>query len=384
MNPTSPTTLVLPNSSASIPHILSLLETGKLVILPTETIYGIAVNLRLPEARARVKQLKNMTGHPGWVLHVGSADETLSRYLTSATPLASRLLRRSWPGPIAYQFPLSPPDLHTLTVDLADAAPELLAFDPDAPSPNLATFRCPDVSITRDILSACFARNIPIAMIGATLPGGPPATDPSSIPPAIADHVEAIIDAGPTRYSKPSTLVRIDQERLRVLRPGVIDERIIQRLADYVILFVCSGNTCRSPMAAALAKKILAERLAVKPEHLSDKHVVVQSAGLHATRGMRATREGIEAVRELGADLSSHLSQPATIDVLRRADAIYTMTQDHRSQILDVLPGSEKKTFLLDPDGDVEDPIGGDESVYRQVAQRFQELLSRHLSEIAL
>ena len=145
---------------------------------------------------------------------------------------------------------------------------------------------------------------------------------------------------------------------LEVLRPGIIDERIIQRLADMLIVFVCSGNTCRSPMAAALAMRVLAERLKTTPVGLAAKHVVVQSAGVHATRGMRATREAMDVMQGMGADLGGHWSQPATGDLLRRADVIYTMTDAHREEALAILPGAEKKIVRLDPDGDIEDPIG--------------------------
>ena len=92
-----------------------------------------------------------------------------------------------------------------------------------------------------------------------------------------------------------------------MLRPGVIDERIILRLADLLILFICSGNTCRSPMAAGLAAKLLAERLHTVPDELPGHHVLIQSAGLQAARGLRATPEAIDAAGELGRAHCFHI-----------------------------------------------------------------------------
>ena len=108
-------------------------------------------------------------------------------------------------------------------------------------------------------------------------------------------------------------------------------------MADIQILFLCSGNTCRSPMASALAAKLLAERLGISASELPLRHIVVQSAGLHANRGNRAAKEAVEVLTPLKADLSNHFSQPVTNDLLRRADLIYTMTEAHREEVLELL-----------------------------------------------
>ena len=63
------------------------------------------------------------------------------------------------------------------------------------------------------------------------------------------DKVDLILDAGPTRYARPSTLIKVEQGGFRIVRAGVYDERIVEKMLKTTILFVCSGNTCRSPMA---------------------------------------------------------------------------------------------------------------------------------------
>ena len=77
--------------------------------------------------------------------------------------------------------------------------------------------------------------------------------DATHIARDLEDKVDLILDAGPSRYSKPSTIVRVRDGKYEIVREGIYDERIIERLLRTTILFICSGNTCRSPMAEAIA-----------------------------------------------------------------------------------------------------------------------------------
>ena len=131
------------------------------------------------------------------------------------------------------------------------------------------------------------------------------------LPEEILSQVEMVFDAGPTRFSKPSTLVRIKENSYEIVRGGVYDERIIDRLLRTTILFVCSGNTCRSPMAEMIARRYLSDRLSVSPEELETKGINVISAGSYAMPGTRATAQAVEALGAMGLDLSRHRSQAA-------------------------------------------------------------------------
>lgn len=358
----------------SLAQAAAMLAEGKLVVLPTETVYGIGLSLAAPGARDRVKQLKAITGPPHWVIHLGTPD-AVQRYLPHLSNRARRLLARAWPGPVAFEFALDRAQQDAAREILGAAAAECLVDG------NL-TLRCPDHAATREILAAA---GVPITILAAgSRYHTPPPYEASDVPAEILAGVDAIVDGGPTRYRKPSTLVHVAGESLRVVRAGVIDERIVQRMADMLILFVCSGNTCRSPMAAAIAQQLLAQRLGVHIRELPARNVIVQSAGLHAARGMRATAEAVEALEVQGIDLRHHASQPATSDLLRRADVIYTMTAAHRAEILDLLPGAAGKTHCLDPDGDIEDPIGSSAEVYGQVAARLEQVLRFRVSELPL
>ena len=133
------------------------------------------------------------------------------------------------------------------------------------------------------------------------------------------------------------------------------------------ILFVCSGNTCRSPMAAAIMDKIARE---------NDLNVFVESAGLFAADDQPASAEAIAAVAQYGIDLSYHRSQPVTEDLLAQCDLVLTMTAAHKMILENYAPG---KVYTLaeycGADGDIPDPYGGDLEEYKETAQAIYDML---------
>ena len=200
----------------------------------------------------------------------------------------------------------------------------------------------------------------------------------------VGNAVSLIFDAGPTIFSKPSTILRIDGERYDVVREGVYDRRIIERLLRTTILFVCSGNTCRSPMAEVLARRALSQKFHVEPNELEDKGVTVMSAGSFAMPGSRATPQAVEALRELGADLSHHRSRPLSVELIHQADHIFTMGRSHQAAVAALVPAARAKTSTLNPDGDIEDPIGGNTELYLSLARQLTELIDQEvLSKVA-
>jgi glycine hydroxymethyltransferase len=134
------------------------------------------------------------------------------------------------------------------------------------------------------------------------------------------------------------------------------------------VLFICSGNVCRSPMAEALFRQAVAGRGEFR----------ALSAGLGAINGQPPTAHSVTAMQKLGVDISGQRSRMLTTELVRQADYIFGMTHSHVDAIALLYPPAAEKTFLLREfddaldafEKDISDPIGGSYVVYENCRDR--------------
>jgi protein-tyrosine phosphatase len=357
---------------AHVARGVELLKGGGLVVLPTETVYGAAGLLSQPQGNARLRGLRaEASEKKPFTVHLPKRDDA-TRYLGDVSELGQRMMKKLWPGPVALVFQV--PEQRRREV----AAKENIA-ERDIYDGSTITLRLPDHIVATDVLSKVEG---PVAL---TLVDAPVSMSTHAVSfDALDGKVDLVFDAGPARYSKPSTIVSVGQDKWQIVRAGIYDQRIIERLLRTTVLFVCSGNTCRSPMAEALARQVLAAKLNVPEEKLESKGITVLSAGSFAMPGARATPAAVEALRPMGADLSKHRSRPLSVELVHQADFIFTMSRAHAQAVAALVPSAAEKTATLDPEADIEDPIGGELSLYQTLATKLRDLIDKRLEEKVL
>jgi protein-tyrosine-phosphatase len=145
------------------------------------------------------------------------------------------------------------------------------------------------------------------------------------------------------------------------------------------ILFVCSANQCRSPMAEVLFRQLVGE-------HGEQDDWRIESAGVWAYGSAPATENAQRVMKERRLDLSHHRSQPATNELLSQFDLVVVMTREHRDALLAQMPALGGRVYLLreigGETGDFADPVGGDLETYQRAANEIWDMLSRGFQTI--
>jgi L-threonylcarbamoyladenylate synthase len=199
--------------SGSVRAAVEVLRRNSLVSIPTETVYGLAANALEPEAVAKIFEAKERPYFDPLIIHVAQY-EWLSRLVQSGSaemPLIRKLIERFWPGPLTILFPKTP-----LVPDIVTAGSQQVAV------------RMPNHTVFLDVLRML---GKPLAAPSANRFGKVSPTRPEHVFEELKGKIPLILDAGPTTVGVESTIVRVVENRIEILRPGPITEELLNEFA---------------------------------------------------------------------------------------------------------------------------------------------------------
>lgn len=353
---------------AIIGEAVDRLNAGQIVAFPTETVYGIAANSSDTDAVAKLFDVKSRSTGKPMSLAIGY-DYSLDNYAQNPTAIMHRLARRCWPGPLTMVIQAT-----EQVAGLSNESRQLLAPN------NWLGLRVPSNEV---LLSVLDQLDEPLVLTSANKSDQADATTAIEVAEQLDDNVQLILDGGPTKIGTPSTVIKVHNDYIEILRSGALSRDQIQTALQLEIVIVCTGNTCRSPMAEMLLKNKMATANDIPIDQLVKHGIHICSAGIAANNGSPAADQAINVLGKQDLDLTCHSSQPLSYVSANSADLILTLSHSHQQAIVNEWPEFADKTSLLAHDGSsVSDPIGGSYEIYQQCAAQIDTHLDKQQSRI--
>jgi protein-tyrosine phosphatase len=356
-----------------ISQAAQIIEEGGLVAFPTETVYGIACRVQ-QDSLNRLDSLKGRDSDKYYSLHISHKEET-NRYVPSFGLRAKKLIEKAWPGPLTIVFELDEEGLKIKREEFDKGLFNNLYKD------GSIGIRCPDNKIATTLLS--FVKQ-PVVVPSANRANQSPDIDAFQVEGEFCGEIEMILNGGTCKYKQSSTVARVKRGILEILRKGMYSEEQINEFSRIQILFVCTGNTCRSPMAEGIFKKYMAEKIDCDVDELEKMGYKVISAGIMNLEGAPASFESVSVCAAKGIDLSKHKSRLLTPEIIETSDLIYGLSREHCRRIENIDHSAVEKCNLLAVGRNIPDPIGQSQQVYQKCADLIEEAIKHRISEIQI
>jgi len=338
----------------AVARAAEVLRAGGIVAFPTETVYGICADALNADAVRRLYKAKGRDSKKACAYLLADL-KAAERVAPPLPPLARRLAARFWPGPV------------TLVV-------------PGVMDGETVGLRLPALELPRALADIA---GHPLLQTSANRTGEPAALNAAAVQKALGGAVDLLLDGGRAPGSRSSTVVRCDGRSLTVVRAGAIPEEEILDAASELTLIACTGNLCRSPLAEALFKKLVAERLGCGIADLRRFGHRFGSFGTMAMVDKPATQESAVVGREHGVDLSSHRSRVFSPRLLASARRVYCLARHHVDFLLPYFAKRPADLQLLDPKGrEIHDPYGRPLKVYRRVGEQIARAVEKRADEL--
>ena len=350
----------------SVHRTVEALARGHVVAIPTETVYGLAADALNPAAVQRLIEIKGRSASMPFAIAV-RGEQAIEDFICHWSPLSRRLARRCMPGPITLVLPCGNP--MSIASRLPPETREMVVGENCCIGFRVVSH--PVICQLHEFLRG------PLVLTSANLTGQTAATLGQDVVSQFGGSVSLVLDDGPTRYGGASTVVRVIGNQFEILRQGAIESAAMNEFAKPIVALVCTGNTCRSPMAEAILKELL------RKAGGGLESVVVLSAGVAAGEGSMASQQAVDVMEARGIDISDHLSRLLNEAIVDRADVILTMTRGHRAAIIAAWPDRANQVETLRRDGgDIADPVGASVEIYQQCADQMERELAAWIQNL--
>jgi tRNA threonylcarbamoyl adenosine modification protein (Sua5/YciO/YrdC/YwlC family) len=334
---------------ARIRDIARASREGKLVAFPTETVYGVGGPMSASALREKLIQLKGRDENKPFSYHIGEW-EMLDSLEISRTPVFRFLTRLFWPGPVT-----------------------LIVLNKEGKKIGL---RFPSHRLSRALINAA---GEPFIATSANKSGEISPRTADEVMNQLGGRIDYILDGGPTELKEDSTVVDLTADPPVILRRGAKVEAVEKTLEKIStgkfprkrVLVVCTGNSCRSPMALGW---LLSE---LKRKGLAEEIDVI-SSGIGARNGASATSEAVFVMKNREIDISEHRSRPCTREDVVDSDLILAMAEEHKQFITNLVPAAKDKILVLD----VPDPVGQGMLQYEESVTLIEKKLKENWKEI--